>query len=124
MIKDKLERLEYITLDDREIVEIMRIATSPSSLVEAITKKMSEKFQLRQAPEWISVTDRLPAVSATAKDFQLASGESDQVLIVLGGDRKIATYHANIDTWSIPFHHGDWKPTHWQALPSLPKASE
>ena len=72
--------------------------------------------------EWISVNDRLPAVSLEAKDFQLASGESDQVLIVMGGVRFIATYHVNIEKWNIPFHHGEWKPTLWMPLPALPKA--
>ena len=70
---------------------------------------------------WISVDDELPKVSKNAKDFQLMSGESDPVLIWMDG-YKIATYHESINTWSIPFHSGKWKPTHWAILLDPPKA--
>jgi hypothetical protein len=71
--------------------------------------------------EWLSVEDILPPVSKNAKDFQLASGESDRVLIFMNGYEHIGTYHSNINSWSIPFHSGsNWKPTHWMPLPQPP----
>jgi hypothetical protein len=69
---------------------------------------------------WINVDEKLPKISANAKDFQLASGESDQVLVWMNG-YHLSTYHVNINQWSLPFHHGDWKPTHWKALAMPPK---
>lgn len=63
--------------------------------------------------EWIKCSERLPEVSKNATDFQIASGESDIVFIMLNGHPTTATYHANIDRWAIPFHSGDWRPSHW-----------
>ena len=102
--------------DDKESLVISGKCGSGDGLDFCI--KFAELLEAKFKDRWISVDDRLPTVSETAKDFQLASGESDRVLILMNGYEHIGTYHSNIDTWSIPFHSGsNWKPTHWMPLP-------
>ena len=80
------------------------------------TLRQLAQFAAMQQPKWIDCSVELPKVSATAKDFQLLSGESDRVLVLINSYELIATYHSKIDNWSIPFHSGNWRPTHWMPL--------
>lgn len=92
-----------------------RDGSTLETMREAADEITSLRAELEKAKKdgWISVKDRLPEIRKDAKDFQLSSGESEIVFIVLDGYPCTGTYHVNIEEWSIPFHHGRWNPSHW-----------
>ena len=106
----KLVHATIIDLRDREPL------AEPYNI--CFTLRQLAQFAAMQQTKWIDCSVELPKVSATAKSFQLLSGESDRVLVLMNGYEHLATYHSAVGEWSIPFRNGNWngQPTHWMPL--------
>jgi len=76
--------------------------------------------------DWISVSDRLPAI--VLNDY-CSVKTSDDVLVALpyrdgSYTKKIGYYDHDRGVWCINGVGLDWHPTHWMSMPEDPKVKE